>query len=64
VALILDEMPRDLVQDHKIIERMVRKQNDEHAEKMKVVVMANIKKVSHCKQNEEIQEYVETHDRR
>jgi hypothetical protein len=64
VALILDEIPTDLVQDHKIIERIGRKQNDEHPERMKVITKTNIKKCSHFQQKEEIQEYLETDYRR
>jgi hypothetical protein len=46
-----------------IIAKIVPKQNDEHTERMKVIAMtmANMKK--HSKQREEIQEYIERHDR-
>jgi hypothetical protein len=62
-TLILGEMPAELVQDDQIIERIVRKQKDEDAERMKVIGMTDIKKLSHSKQTEEIRESFKTHHR-
>jgi hypothetical protein len=64
VALILDDKPIDQVQDHKIIDRIIPEQNDEHTERMKLIPVANIEKFSDSKRKEEIAEYVETHSRR
>jgi hypothetical protein len=41
VGLILDEIPTDLVQDHQIIERIVRNDNEEHAENINILMIAN-----------------------
>jgi hypothetical protein len=43
-ALILDEIATHLVEDQIVIPRIVRTQNNEHAERMKVIAMANVKK--------------------
>jgi hypothetical protein len=62
-TFILGEMRTHLVQDNQILEKIVRKQKDEDAERMKVIGMTDIKKLSHSKQTEEIRESFKTHHR-